>query len=893
LIPVEIGVFTVDADLVVRTWDAWMETHTGIAAAAACGRPLGEVVPSLVERGLIQRFAQVVSSGEVQVLAPAFHHYLVPCAPRQASPNFAQMQQRATLGPLREDNRIVGVMATIEDVTVRIDRERQLAASLRADDWKVRRSAVDELSREARPEMLASLVTALRNEHRNFNVLSSALQLLSASDVDLTAPLAALLREPDADLRIQAALALGERQTAGAIEALIGALGDPDINVRFHAIEALGRMHAADAVDALADIAEGEDFFLVFPAIDALAKMHDARVAPRLIPLLRRNDVTEAVADALAGLGNADAVRPLVGVLNTTGPAAPIARALAQIYERYESRYGGGALIAAEFQAAIRPPGAQRLLDALATTVVPDLSGLVTVVGWLRGPAVEQALARLLGQAAVRPAVIEAIVRQDGGIVDLLIDQLGGEDADVRLSAIVALGRLGDGRATPALTAMLAGDRAEIVAAASALARIGDVSAFEALLPLLAHADSTVRQAAIGALNSLGHPDMAARVCDLLSSPDSRVRESAVRIAGYFGYPECSEAVVRLASDTDEAVRRAAVEHLPFLDDPRAAPSLVAALADRSGRVRAAAAQALAHMPRPAADAALIEASADADAWVRYYAVRSLGTLGDPAVLTRLAAIAASDPAMHVRIAAVESVGAIGGDPAADILLRYASSEDADLASAALRSLGRTSHAEAVAAMREALRSGDPPRRLAAVTGLRACVSREAVDVLQWTAVADSEDSVALAAVEALGAIAGKSDRQADAAVAALVATLAEPSRRVAAVAVLSRLPERQIARVAAGLTHPNPLVRRVLVDVLARLRHPEASAAIRGALDDADAAVREAAIVALDQLAVRGIRPRLAQLAQSDESRAVRRAAASALGRSTDGPDAQADGIA
>jgi HEAT repeat protein len=874
LIPVEIGVFTVDADLVVRTWDAWMETHTGIAAAAACGRPLGEVVPSLVERGLIQRFAQVVSSGEVQVLAPAFHHYLVPCAPRQASPNFAQMQQRATLGPLREDNRIVGVMATIEDVTVRIDRERQLAASLRADDWKVRRSAVDELSREARPEMLASLVTALRNEHRNFNVLSSALQLLSASDLDLTAPLAALLREPDADLRIQAALALGERQTAGAIEAL-------------------GRMHAADAVDALADIAEGDDFFLVFPAIDALAKMHDARVAPRLIPLLRRNDVTEAVADALAGLGSADAVRPLVGVLNTTGPAAPIARALAQIYERYESRYGGGALIAAEFQAAIRPPGAQRLLDALATTVVPDLSGLVTVVGWLRGPAVEQALARLLGQAAVRPAVIEAIVRQDGGIVDLLIDQLGGEDADVRLSTIVALGRLGDGRATPALTAMLAGDRAEIVAAASALARIGDVSAFEALLPLLAHADSTVRQAAIGALNSLGHPDMAARVCDLLSSPDSRVRESAVRIAGYFGYPECSEAVVRLASDTDEAVRRAAVEHLPFLDDPRAAPSLVAALADRSGRVRAAAAQALAHMPRPAADAALIEASADADAWVRYYAVRSLGTLGDPAVLPRLAAIAASDPAMHVRIAAVESVGAIGGDPAADILLRYASSEDADLASAALRSLGRTSHAEAVAAMREALRSGDPPRRLAAVTGLRACVSREAVDVLQWTAVADSEDSVALAAVEALGAIAGKSDRQADAAVAALVATLAEPSRRVAAVAVLSRLPERQIARVAAGLTHPNPLVRRVLVDVLARLRHPEASAAIRGALDDADAAVREAAIVALDQLAVRGIRPRLAQLAQSDESRAVRRAAASALGRSTDGPDAQADGIA
>jgi hypothetical protein len=195
--------------------------------------------------------------------------------------------------------------------------------------------------------------------------------------------------------------------------------------------------------------------------------------------------------------------------------------------------------------------------------------------------------------------------------------------------------------------------------------------------------------------------------------------------------------------------------------------------------------------------------------------------------------------------------------------------------------------------MKDALRSGDVTRRLAAVTGLRACASRDAVESLQWTVAADAEDSVAVAAVEALGAIAAKSDGQADAAVTALVATLAEPSRRAAAVAVLARLPERRVARVAAGLTHPNPVVRGVLIDVLARLRQPEASAAIRAALDDPDAAVREAAIVALDQLAVRGLGARLAQLAHSDESRAVRRAAASALGRSTDGADAQADGTA
>jgi len=209
---VEIGIFTVDRDLVVTTWDGWLAERSGIASADASGRPLADVVPTLEPRGLLDRFRQVLASGEVQVLAPAFHHYLVPCPPPAPSTLFEHMQQRVTLGPLREGDRVVGVMATIEDVTARIEHERELAAGMRADDWKVRRAAVERLSRDAHPDMLVALVTSLRNEHRDFNVLSSALQLLAASEVDLTAPLVALLREPDVDLRIQAALALRDAQ---------------------------------------------------------------------------------------------------------------------------------------------------------------------------------------------------------------------------------------------------------------------------------------------------------------------------------------------------------------------------------------------------------------------------------------------------------------------------------------------------------------------------------------------------------------------------------------------------------------------------------------------------------------------------------------------------------
>jgi HEAT repeat protein len=907
----ELGVFTVDASLTIRTWDAWLAARTGIAADAARGRALVDVVPGVRERGLLARFEQALASGAVQVLAPAFHHYLIPCPPSVPSSHFDRMQQRVTLGALREGAHVAGVMVTVEDVTARLDAERALAEALRSghpevrdaaartiaaadalegpdafapalahDDWKVRRAAVEGLSRHAHRDMLASLLTALRDEHRDFNVLSSALQLLATSDVDLTGPLTELLRDADAGLRIQAALALGEQRQPAAIGPLIAALRDPDVNVRFHAVEALGRLRAADAVEPLAEIAEGDDFFLAFPAIDALAQISDSRVAARLVPLLTRPELGEAVADALGELGGGEVVRPLVEVLNTSGGAAPIARALARLHGRYESRYGGGAYVAAEFRAALEPAGAQRLIDAVGRAASQDLRSLVPVLGWLRGPAVERALARLLGQPDVRADVIEAIVRQGAGIVSLLTEQLEAGDAETRRAAVLALGRIGDRRAAPALARLLDGDRDLVLAVASALGAIGDPGAFEPLLPLLAHRDSAIRQAAIGALNSIGHPEMASRVPALLASPDPLLRESALRIAGYFGYRDAVDGVVACCADPEEGVRRAAIEQLPYFDDPRAHPLLAAALRTDTPRVRAAAAQAMAGMPGDAARFALLAALRDQDAWVRYYAARSLGERREAAALGALAEAARGDAAMHVRIAALDAIGAADGPGAADVLLPYAAAPHADLAAAALRALGRVTDGRAAAALLSALRSDDGVRRLAAVTGLGALATGDAVEALQWTAGADADAAVARAAIDALSRIGRAAGAVADAAVGALIALAADPGRRPDAVSALCALPHARIPRVAAGLQHPHPGVRRAIVAALGRMQHPDASTAIRTALEDADPRVREEAVTVLDRLGVGGLTRAFMQISREDPSRAVRQAASAALSR-------------
>jgi hypothetical protein len=242
---------------------------------------------------------------------------------------------------------------------------------------------------------------------------------------------------------------------------------------------------------------------------------------------------------------------------------------------------------------------------------------------------------------------------------------------------------------------------------------------------------------------------------------------------------------------------------------------------------------------------------------------------------------------MHVRIAALEAIGAIDGTAAADVLLPYAAEAHADLAAAALRALGRAGGESAAAALKGALRSPDPVLRLAAVTGLGACATAAAIDALAWTAGADDDDAVAAGAVEALGTIAARSEDVWALAVAALLALTADARRRPGSITALARLPPARVPALAEGLAHLQPEVRRATIDVLARMRHPDASAALRTALDDGDAAVREDAVTALDRLGARGTRRRFATMAREDPSRAVRRTAAAALGRATDAPDA------
>jgi HEAT repeat protein len=713
----QIGVFTTDSHLVIRVWDATLARLTGINEDTAAGQPLTAVLPDLEQRGLLKRFERSLNEGVVEVLASAFHHYLFPCAPETPAKYFAQMQQHVTIAPLRDDDSIAGLIVTVEDVTDRLEQERDLATRLASvdeatrlsaaetlssddsydttpllsalsdDSWRVRRAAIKGVAERAAPEAIAALLTSVVENHHNASLLNSALQVLASSDVDAFAALVELLHAPNPDLRMQAALALGQQDDARAVGPLINALSDDDMNVRYHAIEALGKLKAMDAVDAIVAIAESRDFFLSFVALDALANIGDERVASRIVPLLEDELLRVPAVNLLGKLGDETAVAPLTALLNTpTAPADSVADALASLSDRFDRNYGEGAYIAELTSTAIAPIGVQNLLEALEEPGKEDLRSIALVLGWIKRAGVDRALTRVMGRVDLRDEIIDALVHHGPATVELLIAQLEAEDLEVRRSAVVALGRIRNASATAPLVNKLDEENLTIDVA-NALAQIGDGRAFDGLLKLIGNDDASIRQAVVSAVNTLITPEMSKRIIPLLRDPDPNVRESAVRIAGYFGYPQSAGEVLELAEDPVERVRCAAIEHLPYLDDERVFEVLAHAIKGETPNVRAAAARALGSMDAAAVIAPLIEGLSDDDVWVRYFSARGLGRRRSQDSVVALERVVESEKFNHVRIAALDSLGQIGGDGIATIVGALTHDDDPDVARAAQAAL--------------------------------------------------------------------------------------------------------------------------------------------------------------------------------------------------------------
>ena len=172
------GIFTTDAALRIEGWNRWLELHTGRAAADLIGRPLMDAFPELERRGFGPYYAEALR-GQVHVISQALHGHLLSMRARLGNRTLPEMPQTARIAPLTEDDRVVGTITVIEDVSERALRETEL------------RNRIDELAeakRRADAAVLAKDQFLATLSHELRTPLTSVMgwtRILRRSDVDL------------------------------------------------------------------------------------------------------------------------------------------------------------------------------------------------------------------------------------------------------------------------------------------------------------------------------------------------------------------------------------------------------------------------------------------------------------------------------------------------------------------------------------------------------------------------------------------------------------------------------------------------------------------------------------------------------------------------------------
>lgn len=123
------GILLTDGDLTIRTWNRWLEDHSGRASGEMIGRQLFEAFPDLVERHLDQQYQEALA-GETAVLASPLSGFLLPLLSTTKWSGYPHMRQAVRIAPLRQEGRIVGTITLIQDMTEQALREEELQVQI-------------------------------------------------------------------------------------------------------------------------------------------------------------------------------------------------------------------------------------------------------------------------------------------------------------------------------------------------------------------------------------------------------------------------------------------------------------------------------------------------------------------------------------------------------------------------------------------------------------------------------------------------------------------------------------------------------------------------------------------------------------------------------------------
>jgi HEAT repeat protein len=415
---------------------------------------------------------------------------------------------------------------------------------------------------------------------------------------------AALLRDPAAQVRAEAAVSVGKVAGEGAIEILVSTLSDPDYATRLRALEALEQFRGTDPSPILRALSDPspEVRKRAALALDRIGYV-EQRIQHLAIEPLHPDSANLAFLRSLASAG---VLQTLASY--TIHPSSRIRAYLAELLGAFGTDAQASELV--------------RLLEDSDWIV---RAAAAEALGTLRASSAHEALARALSDvrhevqeeaaramsscdAKVLPAhraAIESVVaggttfaRQEAVLLlarfpddestPAIVDATRDPSVAVRRTAVTALARPRmDAVRIPALVERLQDQEPEVrLAAASALGTAATHEAFEGLLRSLPGATPNLRERITESLASGPRAYVLSRVTELLESSDVDVKLGIVWTLGKLA--DGADILASLLRGGDPKVRASAAGALGKIPGEVSLEALVRASTDPDGRVRAA-----------------------------------------------------------------------------------------------------------------------------------------------------------------------------------------------------------------------------------------------------------------------------------------------------------------
>ncbi|MEW6248560.1 MAG: HEAT repeat domain-containing protein [Nitrospirota bacterium] len=594
---------------------------------------------------------------------------------------------------------------------------------LAREDPARRREALEALAERGRHDDVEILVACLRDS--NPGVQEAAMSALARIGGDLVVRrLVALLREPPA-IRNMAVEVL-RQIVSGALDSALPILRSPDPNIRKFMVDILGRQTDSRVVPPLIELLSDPDANVRAATAEALGRLRAAEAVSGIVSLLSDEEwVVFAAITALAEIGEPAALPPLIDVLEKGSEAVQCAAVDA---------------IAHLDREGVSLPVLMRLIESSN----PELHAVLIKTLVAITDRVEADIWSTLDPTRCLPILRELLRRPD---------------PELRTAAIVALGRLGDKRATRLILNACrrweyAGE--EVIARAiAALTSLGDApQLIQAMRP--DEDDMTIGTILIRTLGQMRCTDAVPALAAVrLGSPNWELRKLALHSLALIGTDEAMHVIQHAIGDPAGYVRCEAVRLLAQSGRATDIKSLLDQLkAERYEDVREAIVDALAAVATAEVG---IEAVALLDSTcpkVRRAGAQLIGRMRLPEGLQPLLE-ALNDPDWSVRQAIAEALGCFDDRRAADALLVGLSDEDERVRLAAVMALSQTDRPECRAALiGQGLRDPDIWVRYRSIERLGRGRAAEAVPALTIIA-RDSREPEMLrrAAAEALAAI--------------------------------------------------------------------------------------------------------------------------------------------